>query len=183
MISPRNLMTYYLKVTILLFILKIFKNWWLNSTNISTVFRLLYRKKSLQKNRALKYNLQTYRVALLPNPKTKKYDTDRKAAQCDPKLPVKYGNLSSLDLFKSEIKNWYWKDFPCNIYWIFVDGVSFINWTKGNCQKVYLSIDNYSGWVQNLSGECLLWGFSLDEASTSISEEAFRRLLPGWSLK
>ena len=35
----------------------------------------------------------------------------------------------------------------------------------------------------NLSGECLLWGFSWDKVSNFIPEEAFRILIFGWLLK
>ena len=36
-------------------------------------------------------------------------------------LPATYKNLSSLDLFKFKMKNWYCSDSPCNICQIFVD--------------------------------------------------------------
>ena len=80
--------------------------------------------------RQLKCNLRNCRVTLLPNPKTKKYYTDTiayKAAQSWSTLPTRYKNLPSLDLFKSEMKNWHCSDFPCNICRIFADGVGFIN--------------------------------------------------------
>ena len=72
----------------------------------------------------LKYNLQNCRVTHLPNPKTKKYGTDTilyKAAQLWSTLPTRYKNLPSLDLLKSEIKNWHCSDCPYNICLIFVD--------------------------------------------------------------
>ena len=46
-------------------------------------------KKSLQK-RALTYNPRSCGVTLLLNPKTKKYCTDRKAAQIWSMIPAKY---------------------------------------------------------------------------------------------
>ena len=78
----------------------------------------------------LKYDLRSCRVTLLPNPKTKKYSTDTiayKANQLWGTLPTRYKNLPSLDLFKSEMKNWHCSDCPCNTGQYFVDGVSFIN--------------------------------------------------------
>ena len=86
--------------------------------------------KEVFTKRLLKYNFQNCRVTLLPNPKTKKYGTDAiayKAAQLWRTLPTRYLSLPSLDLFKSEIKNWHYSDCPCNICRIFVDGVGFIN--------------------------------------------------------
>ena len=80
--------------------------------------------------RLLKYNLRNCRVTLLPNLKTKKYDTDAiayRAAQFRSTLPTRYKNLPSLDVFKPEIKNWHCSDCPCNICRFFVDGVDFIN--------------------------------------------------------
>ena len=64
--------------------------------------------KGVFAKRIVKYNLRNCRVTLLPNPKTKKYGTDTvayKAAQLWSTLATRYKNLSSLDLFKSEIKN------------------------------------------------------------------------------
>ena len=55
----------------------------------------------------LKYNLQSSRVTLLPNPKTKKYGTDTvayEAAKLWSTLTARYKNLSSLYFLKSEIK-------------------------------------------------------------------------------
>ena len=78
----------------------------------------------------LKYNLRNCRATLLPNPNTKNYGTDTipyKAVQLWSMLPTRYKNLSSLDLFKSEIKHWHCSDCPSNICRIFVDGVGFIN--------------------------------------------------------
>ena len=69
--------------------------------------------KEVFTKRLLKYNLRNYRATLLRNPKTKKYGTYTiayKAAQLWSKLPKRYKNLSSLDLFKSEIKNWHGSD-------------------------------------------------------------------------
>ena len=66
----------------------------------------------------LKYNLRNRRVAVLPNPKTKKYGTDTiayKAAQLWSTLQTRNKNLPSIDLFKSEIKNWHCSNCPCNI--------------------------------------------------------------------
>ena len=86
--------------------------------------------KEVFTKRILKYNLRNCRENLLPNPKTKKYGTDTvayKASQLWSTLPTRYKNLSSLDLFKSEIKTWNCNDCPCNICRIFVDGVGFIN--------------------------------------------------------
>ena len=80
--------------------------------------------------RIAQYNSQNSRVTLLPNPKTKKYGTDKvayKATQLWSTLPTKYKNLPSSDLFNSEIKNWHCSDCLCNICRIFVDGVGFIN--------------------------------------------------------
>ena len=57
-------------------------------------------------------------VKNLPNPKTKKYKTDTiayKAAQRWSMLPIRHENFSSVDLFKSKIKNWHCNDCPCNI--------------------------------------------------------------------
>ena len=65
-------------------------------------------------NGILKYKLQNCRVTLLPNPRIKKYGTDKiacKASQVWSTLP-RYKNLSLLDLFKSEIKNWPCSDCP-----------------------------------------------------------------------
>ena len=86
--------------------------------------------KEVLTKRLLMYNLRNCRATLLPNPKTKKYGTDTiayKAAQLWITLPKRYKNFPSLDLFKSEIKNWHCSDCPCNICQIFVDGVGFIN--------------------------------------------------------
>ena len=77
----------------------------------------------------LNYNLQSCKVTFLPNPKTKKYGIDTvayKTAQLWRKLPVRYKNWLSLDLFKSEIKKRHCSDCPCNVFRIFVDGVGFI---------------------------------------------------------
>ena len=74
--------------------------------------------KEVFTKRLLKYNLRNCRVTLLPNPKTKKYGTDTiayKAAQLWSTLLTSYKNLPSLNLFKSEIKNWHCSDCPCNI--------------------------------------------------------------------
>ena len=51
---------------------------------------------------------------------------------------------------------------------------------NGNCQEVFLSIDKYSGCVQNLSGEWFLWGFSLDKVSNFIGKETLRILF--WAI-
>ena len=86
--------------------------------------------KEVLTKRLLMYNLRNCRATLLPNPKTKKYGTDTiayQAAQLWITLPKRYKNFPSLDLFKSEIKNWHCSDCPCNICQIFVDGVGFIN--------------------------------------------------------
>ena len=59
--------------------------------------------------RLLQYNLRNCRLTLLPNPKTKKYGTNTvayEASQLWSTLLTRYKNLPSLDLFKSEIKNW-----------------------------------------------------------------------------
>ena len=87
--------------------------------------------KDVFKKRLLDYDLWSCRATLLPNPKTKKHGTDTityKTAQLWSTLPTRYANLPPLDLFKSEIKNCHCSDCPCNICWIFVDGVGFINW-------------------------------------------------------
>ena len=66
--------------------------------------------KDIFTKRLLKYKLRNCRATLLPNPKTKKYSPDTiadKAAQLWSSLPTSYKNLQSLDLFKSEVKNWY----------------------------------------------------------------------------
>ena len=86
--------------------------------------------KEVFTKRILKYNLRNGIPTLFPNPKTKKYGTDTvvyKASQLWSTLPMRYKNLPSLDLFKSEIKSWHSNDCPCNICQIFVDGVGFIN--------------------------------------------------------
>ena len=78
----------------------------------------------------LKHNLQSYRANILPNPKTKKNSTDTvvyKAAQIWSIIPKRFKNLSSLNLFESQIKNWNCSDCPCNICQIFVAGEGFIN--------------------------------------------------------
>ena len=86
--------------------------------------------KKVFTKKILKYNHQNCTVTLLPNPKTKKYGTDKvayKAAQLWSTLLTRYKNLTSLDLFKSEMKNWHCSDCPCNICRSFVDGLGFIN--------------------------------------------------------
>ena len=58
-------------------------------------------------------------VTLLTNPKTKKYSTDTVAYKADQiwsMLPGRDKISPSLDLLKSEIKNWHCSDCPCNIY-------------------------------------------------------------------
>ena len=63
--------------------------------------------KDVFTKRILKYNLQSSRVTLLPNPKTKKYGTDTvayKAAKLWSTLTARYKNLPSLYFLKSEIK-------------------------------------------------------------------------------
>ena len=80
--------------------------------------------------RILKYNLQNCRETVLPNPKTKRSGTDTvacKASQLWSTLPTRYKNLSSIDLFKCEIKSWNCSDCPCNICRISVDGIGFVN--------------------------------------------------------
>ena len=140
--------------------------------------------KDIFTKRLLKYNLRNCRITLLPNPKTKNCCKDTiafKAAQFWSTPPTRYRNLPSLDLFKSEIKKWHCRDRPCNICRIFVDFVGFINWEK--LHEVYLSIDKYSDYVWDLSGEYLLWGFSLEKVSNFIWEETLRRLPFEWFLK
>ena len=69
-------------------------------------------------------------LILFRNRKTKKYGTDTvayEAAQIWSMSPTRYRNLLSLDLLKSEIKNWHCSDSSCNICQIFADGVGFIN--------------------------------------------------------
>ena len=86
--------------------------------------------KEVFTKRLLQYNPRNCRLTLLPNPKTKKYGTNTvayEASQLWRLLLTRYKNLPSLDLFKSEIKNWHCSDCPCNICRIFVDGVGFIN--------------------------------------------------------
>ena len=95
--------------------------------------------------RILKYDLQSFRVTFLPNPKHKKCDINMlayKAVELWSTLLARYKNLSFLDLFKSEIKNW-----NCSECQSFVEGLGFINKIKGNCQEMHLSIDKYSGCV------------------------------------
>ena len=61
--------------------------------------------KEIFRKMLVKYNLRNCRVAILPNPKTKKSGTDMiayKAAQLWSTLPTRYNNLRSLDLFKSK---------------------------------------------------------------------------------
>ena len=61
--------------------------------------------KEIFRKMLVKYNLRNCRVAILPNPKTKKSGTDMiayKAAQLWSTLPTMYNNLRSLDLFKSK---------------------------------------------------------------------------------
>ena len=95
--------------------------------------------------RILKYDLQSFRVTFWPNPKHKKCDINMlayKAVELWSTLLARYKNLSFLDLFKSEIKNW-----NCSECQSFVEGLGFINKIKGNCQEMHLSIDKYSGCV------------------------------------
>ena len=57
--------------------------------------------------KVLQDNPRSYRVTIFSNPKTKKYRTDSvayKSAQFWGTPPARYKNLSSLDLFESEIK-------------------------------------------------------------------------------
>ena len=78
--------------------------------------------KKVFTKRLFKYNLQNRKATLLPNPETKKYGTDTivyKAARLWSTLPTRYKNLPSLDLFKSEIKNWHCSNCPCDICRIF----------------------------------------------------------------
>ena len=82
--------------------------------------------KEVLRKIVLKYNFRSCRVTFLPNPKTEKYGTDKvlyKASQIWSTLPERYKDLSSLDLFKPELKSWHCGDCPCRI---FVDGVGFI---------------------------------------------------------
>ena len=61
--------------------------------------------KKVFRKMLVKYNLRNCRVAILPNPKTKKSGTDMiayKAAQLWSTLPRRYYNLRSFDLFKSK---------------------------------------------------------------------------------
>ena len=61
--------------------------------------------KKVFRKMLVKYNLRNCRVAILPNPKTKKSGTDMiayKAAQLWSTLPRRYYSLRSLDLFKSK---------------------------------------------------------------------------------
>ena len=91
---------------------------------LATIIKEVFRK------RTVKYNLQNSRVTLLPNPKIKKYDTGKlayKANQLWSTLPKRYKNLSLLDLFKSEMKNWNRSDCSCSICRKCIDGVGFIN--------------------------------------------------------
>ena len=84
--------------------------------------------KEVFTKRLLKYSLRNCRATLLRNPETKGTGTIAyKPAQLWSTLPPRYKKLPSLDLFKSEIKNWHCSDCPCNICRIFVDGVGFIN--------------------------------------------------------
>ena len=87
--------------------------------------------KEVFTKRLSQYNFRNCKLTLLPNPETKKYGTNTvayEASQLWRLLLTRYKNLPSLDLFKSEIKNWHCSDCPCNICRIFVDGVGFINW-------------------------------------------------------
>ena len=84
----------------------------------------------------LKYNIRNCRVTYancnyrLPRPKSRKYGTDTiayKAAQLWNTLSTRYKNVSSLDLFKSQIKSWHCSDCPSSTCKIFVNGIGFIN--------------------------------------------------------
>ena len=84
----------------------------------------------------LKYNIRNCRVTYanckyrLPRPKSRKYGADTiayKAAQLWNTLSPRYKNVSSLDLFKSQIKSWHCSDCPSSTCKIFVNGVGFIN--------------------------------------------------------
>ena len=61
--------------------------------------------KEVFTKRIVKYNLRNCRVTLLAYSKTEKYGNDTVAYQA-----VSYKNLLSLDLFKSEIKDWHCSD-------------------------------------------------------------------------
>ena len=139
MMRPRRLTTCYQKIMILL--LNILHEYLhdYSCKNIQKLIIEFYKylyglsapmMKEVFTKRLLKYNLRNYRVTLLPNPKTQKYGTDTvvyNSAQLWSTLPTRYKHLPSLDLFKSEIKNWCCSDYPCNICRIFIDGVGFIN--------------------------------------------------------
>ena len=128
MMRPRHLMKCYQKVTIIYSCKKYSKidDWILqiNRWSFGSHNEISFTK------RIPKYNFRSCRVTLLSNPRTNQYSIDTvayKAAQLWNTLPTTYKTLSSLDFFKSKIKNWHCSDCHCNICQIFVDGVGFIN--------------------------------------------------------
>ena len=135
--------------------------------------------KEVFTKRILKYNLRNCRENLLSNPKTKKYGTDTvayKASQLWSTLPTRYKNLPSLDLFKSEIKTWNCNDCPCNICRIFVDRFYKLKLREIAKRCTYRSINIMTVFeisqenvcCENLSGECLVRGYSSDKVSNFI---------------
>ena len=132
--------------------------------------------KEVFKKRLLKCNLRNCRVTPFPNPKTKKYGIDTityKAAQVWSTLPTRYKNLQSLDLFKSEIKNWHCSACHCNIYRIFVDGVGFINWNYEQFPRGVLNNRQISWLYSRSLRNITVVRFHFDKASNCIWERPF----------
>ena len=124
----------------------------------------------------------------MPNAKTKKYGTDTvayKASQLWSTLPTRCKNLPSLDLFKCEIKSLNCSDCPCNICRIKLklrEIAKRCTYRSINILAVFeISQENIC--CKNLSGECLVRGFSLDKVSNFIWGETYRRLSFKWFLK
>ena len=146
--------------------------------------------KEVSTKRILKYNFLNCRVILLPNPKTKKYGTDTvayKDSQLWSALPTRYKTLPTWDSFKSEIKSWNCVDYPYNIceiiFWWFRFYKLKLKKIVKRCTYqsinilIMFEISRGNVYCENLSGECLLWSFSLDKLSKFIWEETFRRLI------
>ena len=81
--------------------------------NIQKLMNEFYKyphHKQIYAKKILNYNLLKSRVILLQNLKTEKngaYMVAYKAAQLRSTLPARYKNLSTLVLFKSQIKTWH----------------------------------------------------------------------------
>ena len=85
--------------------------------------------------RVFKYNLQSCKVTLLPNPETKKYGTDTvgyKAAQTWRMLPSRYNFFFHFNIYL----NPEWKTgIVVTVPAIFVDGVASEHWHYGQLPK------------------------------------------------